>query len=65
MSVMIIIYKLINYVNHIISTKGIQQQTWLGGKGDPLEIMKDIEMVNVQSKICSMKWSALDINGFT
>ena len=45
-------------------TKGIGDLTWLGGKGDPLEIVQEIkiwshyQMVYTQTRICPRQWYA-------
>ena len=43
-------------------TEGIQGQTWLGEKGDPLEIVQETkvwpcwQMVYAQARTCPRKW---------
>ena len=31
-------------INHVISEQGVQDQAWLGGKGNPLVIMQEIKI---------------------
>ena len=50
-------------------TKGIQDEDWLGGNGDPLENMLEIkiwsylQIVHAQTRICYGKWDVYNSQG--
>ena len=52
------------------STKGIQDKVWPGGKGDPLRIVREIQiwpyyqMVYTPTRICLSEWDTQNSLGF-